>query len=75
MDASNTSQTKSTKYFHDTPSIKAPKKDMNLKPILKDGLVDDFDLFEKVLDYSFKRHLRCDPSNHPVLFSEAVVSI
>ena len=39
------------------------------------NLVDDFDLFEKVLDYTFNKHLRCDPSIHPILMSEAVVCL
>lgn len=63
------------KYLIDTMSIKAPKPHMNVQPLLKDGLVDDWDAFEKVLQYTFGKHLRCDSAKHPILVSEPVVCI
>jgi len=61
------------KYLFDTPAIKAPRKNMNLQPILNNhGLVEDLDLFEKVLDFTFNKHLRCESSTHPILMSEPV---
>ena len=61
------------KYLIDTMSIKAAKANMHVQSYLKDGLIDDWDLFEKVLNYTFGKHLRCDPSKHPILMSEPVV--
>ena len=40
---------------------------------LKDGLIEDWDLFEKLVDHSYKRHIRSDSELHPVLVSEAPV--
>ena len=40
---------------------------------LKDGLIDNWDLFEKLVDHSYKRHIRSDSEMHPVLMSEAPV--
>ncbi|KAH6940518.1 hypothetical protein HPB50_000539 [Hyalomma asiaticum] len=37
----------------------------------KRGLVEDWDLFEKVLDYTYSRHVKSEPHLHPVLMSEA----
>ena len=36
-------------------------------------VVEDWDLFEKVVDYTYTKHLRSVPSEHPVLMSEASV--
>ena len=66
-------EAKKLKYLPDVMSVKAPKADMNVQPFLKDGLIEDWDLFERVLDYTFDKHLRCDPSRHPILFTEPVV--
>ncbi|RNA06276.1 actin 6B, partial [Brachionus plicatilis] len=60
------------KYFLDSMSIRTPKPNMNVQSFVKDGLIDDWDTFEKVLDYTFGKHLHCDPSNHPILFTEPV---
>lgn len=38
---------------------------------MKDGMIDNWDLFDKVLDYSYKRIIMSDSDLHPVLFSEA----
>lgn len=62
------------RYLLDPMSYRAPKPNMNVTSFLKDGLVNDWDLFEKVLDFTFIKYLRCDPSQHPVLFTEPVVS-
>ena len=61
------------RHFIDAMSIKAVKPHMNVQSYLKDGLIDDWDLFEKVLNYTFGKHLRCDPSKHPILMTEPVV--
>jgi hypothetical protein len=63
------------KFLFDTMSIKAAKPHMQVQSFLKDGLIEDWDLFEKILNYTFGKHLRCDPSKHPILMSEPVVCI
>lgn len=35
--------------------------------------VDDWDLFEKMLDYIYARHIMSESSQHPVMFSEVSV--
>jgi actin-like protein 6B len=62
------------RYLIDTMSVKNPKANMNIQSYLKDGLVEDWDLCEKVLQYIFGKHLRCDAAKHPILMSEPVVS-
>ena len=62
------------KYLLDALSVRAPKPHMQVQSFVKDGHIEDWDLFEKVLDYTFSKHLVCDPSKHPILFTEPVVS-
>lgn len=37
---------------------------------LNDGMVDDWDVFDNLLDYSYRNCLCTDPRHHPVLFTE-----
>jgi actin-related protein len=67
-------EVKKLRYLPDVMSIKAPKADMNVQSFLKDGLIEDWDLFERVIDYTFDKHLKCDPSKHPILFTEPVTN-
>ena len=41
---------------------------------MKDGMIDDWDLFENVLNYAYSQCIKSDPELHPVLMSEAPVS-
>ncbi|OTF71005.1 Actin-like protein [Euroglyphus maynei] len=59
------------RYIFDTPGIKSPRSHMELTTFLKDGMIDNWDLFEKMLDHIYEKHLNLDASLHPVLFSEA----
>ena len=38
---------------------------------MKDGMVDNWELFEKVLDHTYKKIIQSESEYHPVLFSEA----
>lgn len=61
------------RYLLNPLSYRTPKPNMQVQSFLKDGLVNDWDVFEKVLDFTFINYLRCDPSQHPLLFTEPVV--
>jgi len=58
------------KYHIDTVSLNFPKKDMEVETYMKDGMVDNWDVFEKVMDYSYKKLIQSESEMHPVLFSE-----
>ena len=40
---------------------------------MKDGMIDNWDLFEKMLDHTYSHYLQSEARYHPVLFSEAPV--
>lgn len=44
---------------------------MEVVSYMKDGMIDDWDLFEKILDYSYSKCLQTDAQYHPVLFTES----
>lgn len=70
--ANNTSESCSQKkYYIDTTSIHVARKGMEMSSFLKDGMIEDWDLFEKVLDYVYSKHIKSEPHLHPVLMSEA----
>ena len=44
------SEIKSKKKYHiDTVSLNYPKKDMDVETYMKDGMIDNWDIFEKVI--------------------------
>ncbi|OQR69271.1 actin protein 6B [Tropilaelaps mercedesae] len=55
----------------DVGALNVPRKGVELTSFLKDGLVEDWDLFEKMLDYIYDKHIRSESQLHPVLMSEA----
>ena len=63
------------RYYIDPSEISAPRPNVEMMSPLKDGLIENWDLFEKLLDHSYKRHIRSDSELHPVLMSEAPVGI
>lgn len=40
---------------------------------MKEGMIEDWDTFEKVVDYSYEKCIKSEAQYHPVLFSEATV--
>ncbi len=69
---SKKSGAKKKKFHIDTSSLNFAKQGMEVATYLRDGMVEDWDMLERLLDYSYSRVLRCESSkDHPVLFSEA----
>lgn len=65
---------KKKRYLIDGMSQRTPKPNMEIQPFLKDGLVDDWNLYENVLQYVLGKHLKCDASKHPILMTEPVTN-
>lgn len=59
------------KYFIDTTILHVARKGMEVTSYMKDGMIDDWDLFEKVLDYTYAKSIQSQSDLHPVLMSEA----
>jgi len=59
------------KYHVDTVGLHFPKKGMEVSTYIKDGMIEDWDMLEQILDYSYAKIIKSESEYHPVLFSEA----
>ncbi|KAH8393294.1 hypothetical protein KR215_002788 [Drosophila sulfurigaster] len=59
------------KYYVDTNYVNVPRSQMEVQTYMKDGMIDNWELFEKVIDYAYANVIQSEPEYHPVLFSEA----
>ena len=46
---------------------------MEVSTYIKDGMIEDWDMLEQILDYSYAKIIKSESEYHPVLFSEAAV--
>uniref|UniRef100_A0A2P2I3H1 Actin-like protein 6A n=1 Tax=Hirondellea gigas TaxID=1518452 RepID=A0A2P2I3H1_9CRUS len=64
-------ETQETKYRIDTVNLAAPRKGCEVSNMMKDGMVEDWDAFENLLDYAYDKCIKSESQYHPVLCSEA----
>lgn len=55
----------------DTTYINVPRPSCEIQSYMKDGMIDNWDLFEQVLNYTYEKVVQSEAEFHPVLFSEA----
>eukprot|EP00064_Thunnus_orientalis_P004488 superscaffoldBa00000407_g4500 len=60
-----------TTYYIDTNQLRVPRENMEVMSPLKNGMIEDWDSFQAILDQTYKMHFKSEPSLHPVLMSEA----
>lgn len=60
-----------TKHYIDTNVLCVPRNGMKVVSYMKDGMIEDWDLFEKVLDYAYDKCIQSESKYHPVLMSES----
>ncbi|CAB1324690.1 unnamed protein product [Coregonus sp. 'balchen'] len=60
-----------TNYFIDTNQLRVARENMEVMSPLKNGMIEDWDSFQAILDHTYKMHFKSEPSMHPVLMSEA----
>ncbi|KAM8972723.1 actin-like protein 6B [Pelodytes ibericus] len=58
-------------YYIDSTCLHVPRQLTEVTSPLKNGMIEDWDVFQAILDHTFHRHLKSDPALHPVLMSEA----
>lgn len=71
-DGSPSQQTPKKKYYIDPTFIYPPKEGVEMVTPLRNGLIEDWDLYQHLLDHLFSRHVKTNPELHPVLMSEPV---
>ncbi|XP_061635017.1 actin-like protein 6A [Phyllopteryx taeniolatus] len=60
-----------TIYYIDTNQLRVPRETMEVMSPLKNGMIEDWDSFQAILDHTYRMHFKSEPSLHPVLMSEA----
>ncbi|XP_076047871.1 brahma associated protein 55kD isoform X2 [Oratosquilla oratoria] len=63
-------ETNEKKHFIDTVSLGVPRKGCEVQNFMKDCMIEDWDVFDKVLEYSYSKCIKSESQYHPVLFSE-----
>ncbi|XP_049775021.1 actin-like protein 6B [Schistocerca gregaria] len=63
--------TSTNKYYIDTNYLHVVRPGMEVATYMKDCMIDDWDLFEQVLDYTYAKCIQSESEYHPVLMSEA----
>ncbi|XP_028517149.1 actin-like protein 6B isoform X2 [Exaiptasia diaphana] len=59
------------KFYIDTNMMTVPREGVEIQTPIKDGMIEDWDLFEKFIDFIYKKEFKSDSSLHPLLMSEA----
>nr|XP_055045495.1 actin-like protein 6B isoform X1 [Misgurnus anguillicaudatus] len=58
-------------YYIDTTALHVPRAGVELISPLKNGMIEDWNAFQAIIDHIYSKHIKSDPSLHPVLMSEA----
>lgn len=67
---SGTDKAKSSRYLVGNTKPFMHREHQEIKSALKNGLVDDWDVYEELLGYAFHSHLSVNPTEHPLMISE-----
>lgn len=71
MDVDYSLPSRKKKYYIGSNFINVPRKDAEIENFLKDGMIEDWDIFENILNLVYKQNIMSRPEDHPVLMSEA----
>ncbi|NXN92618.1 ACL6B protein, partial [Rhinopomastus cyanomelas] len=58
-------------FFIDTNALHVAREGMEVLSPLKNGMIEDWECFQAILDHTYGKHVKSEPGLHPVLMSEA----
>uniref|UniRef100_S4RN62 Actin-like 6A n=1 Tax=Petromyzon marinus TaxID=7757 RepID=S4RN62_PETMA len=58
-------------YHIGVNALHVAREGMEVTSPLKNGMIEDWDCFQAILDHTYKRNIKSEPDLHPVLMSEA----
>uniref|UniRef100_A0A8R1HY78 Actin n=1 Tax=Caenorhabditis japonica TaxID=281687 RepID=A0A8R1HY78_CAEJA len=70
-DNSNVKTKREKNFFIGTTKIIVPRARTTMQSFMKEGLIEDWDLFEKMVEHSYENILYSNPAEHPALFTES----
>lgn len=59
-------------YYMDSVSLNKAKANVEIFNCMENGMIENWDVFEKMLDYSYSKCFQYDSANHPVLMTEPI---
>ena len=59
------------KYYIGTNKVRLPIENMEIENLIKDGMISDWELFERILEHLYTFSIQSQSSFHPVVMSEA----
>ncbi|VDO24580.1 unnamed protein product [Haemonchus placei] len=62
---------KKRNMFIGTTKIVVPRPKTTIQSFMKDGMIEDWEMFENLLDYSYSEVLHSETQYHPALFTES----
>ncbi|CAB3410093.1 unnamed protein product [Caenorhabditis bovis] len=68
---SNVQVKREKNFFIGTTKLTVPRARTTIENFMKDGMIEDWELFEKILEYSYENVLYSKPEEHPALFTES----
>jgi len=71
MDIDNETTKPANRRYHFDPQHYLPLANKEMVNFVRDGMIHDWDLLEKLLNHCYKDHIRDAADQHPVLMSEA----
>lgn len=67
----NITSSSKKKYFVGQKNVSVRKDHMNLESLFDaDGIIDKWDHFERIIDYTLTNRLNVNPAEHPILLNE-----
>lgn len=69
-DPSSSTSAPTKKYIFGQGPVKVARKGMELTPFVRQGLVEDSEMLDRLLKHVFANELRVESSQGPILFSE-----
>nr|XP_022915511.1 actin-like protein 6B [Onthophagus taurus] len=64
-----------TRYNIGTVSLHVTRPEMEMGTFLREGMVENWDMYENVVNYVYYKLLQTEPHNHPILISEPAWNI
>ncbi|KAK1803379.1 hypothetical protein P4O66_020718 [Electrophorus voltai] len=58
-------------FYLDTTALHVPRAGVELISPLKNGMIEEWEGFQAIMDHVYSKHIKSEPSLHPVLMSEA----
>ncbi|KAM9444706.1 actin-like protein 6B isoform 3-T3 [Clarias gariepinus] len=58
-------------FYLDTTALHVPRAEVELISPLKNGMIEDWEGFQAIMDHIYSKHIKSEPGLHPVLMSEA----